>query len=53
MGKIRGGWRNLHNEPHNSHSSTDIIKMIEPGRMRYAGYVARIGQKAVVTKFEQ
>jgi hypothetical protein len=43
---VRGGWRKLHNEKlNNLHSSPSIIRMIRSGRMRYAGHVARIGEK--------
>jgi hypothetical protein len=34
-------WRKLHNEElHNLYSSPDIIRIIKPRRMRWAGYVA-------------
>jgi hypothetical protein len=43
---ISGGWRNLHNEElHNLYSSPSIIRMINSRRMRWAGHVARIGEK--------
>jgi hypothetical protein len=43
---LKGGWRNLHNEVlHNVYSSSKIISMIESRRMRWAGHVARIGEK--------
>jgi hypothetical protein len=38
-------WRKLHNEElHNLHSSPNIIRIIKPRRMRWAGHVARIGE---------
>jgi hypothetical protein len=41
-----GGWRKLHNEElHNMYSSPSIIRMIKSRRMRWAGYVARMGAK--------
>jgi hypothetical protein len=44
--KVAGGWRKLHNqELHNLHSSPRIIRMIKSRRMRWAGHVARIGEK--------
>jgi hypothetical protein len=43
---VIGGWRKLHNEElHNLHSSPSIIRMIKPRRMRWAGHVARMGDK--------
>jgi hypothetical protein len=40
------GWRKLHNEElHNLYSCPSIIRMIESRRMRWAGYVARMGEK--------
>jgi hypothetical protein len=39
-GEVMGGWRKLHNEElHNLYSSPCII------RMRWAGHVARMGEK--------
>jgi hypothetical protein len=41
-----GGWRKLHNEElHNLYSSQSIIRMIKSRRMRWAGHVARMGEK--------
>jgi hypothetical protein len=38
--------RKLHNEElHNLYSSLNIIRMIKSRRMRWAGHVARIGEK--------
>jgi hypothetical protein len=43
---VTGGWRKLHNEEiHNLYSSPSIITMIKSRRMRWAGYVARKGEK--------
>jgi hypothetical protein len=40
------GWRKLHNEElHNLYSSPSIIRIIKTRRMRWAGYVARMGEK--------
>jgi hypothetical protein len=37
-------WRKMHNEElHNLYSSSNIIRMIESRRMRWAWHVARIG----------
>jgi hypothetical protein len=43
--EVPGGWRKLHNELHNLHSSPSIIRVIKSRRMRWAGHVARIGEK--------
>jgi hypothetical protein len=41
-----GGWRKLHNEEiHNLYSSPSIIRIIKSRRMRWAGHVARMGEK--------
>jgi hypothetical protein len=43
---VTGGWRKLHNkELHNLYSSTNIIRNIKSGRMRWAGHVVRMGEK--------
>jgi hypothetical protein len=44
--EVTGGWRKLHNEElHNLYSSPSIITMIKSRRMRWAGHVARMGEK--------
>jgi hypothetical protein len=43
--EVMGEWRKLHNgELHNLYSSLDIITQIKSRRMRWAGYVARMGE---------
>jgi hypothetical protein len=45
---VTGEWRKLHNEElRDSYSSpsTRIIRIIKSRRMRWAGHVARMGQK--------
>jgi hypothetical protein len=43
---VAGGWRKLHNEGlHNLSSSPSIIRIIKSRRMRWAGHVARMGEK--------
>jgi hypothetical protein len=42
--EVRGGWRKLHNELHNSYGSPSVIRIIMSRRMRRAGHVARIGR---------
>jgi hypothetical protein len=44
--EIIGGWRKLeYEEFHNLYSSPNIIRMIKSRRMRWAGHVARTGEK--------
>jgi hypothetical protein len=43
---VTGGWRKLPNEElHNLYSSPSIIRIIKSRRMRWAGHVARMGEK--------
>jgi hypothetical protein len=44
--EVTGDWRKLHNEElHNLRSSPNIIGMIKSRTIRWAGYVARMGEK--------
>jgi hypothetical protein len=44
--EVTGGWRKLHNEElHNLYSSPSIIRMTKSRKMRWAGHVARMGEK--------
>jgi hypothetical protein len=44
--EVTGGWRKLHNEElHDLYSSPSIIRIIKARRMRWAGQVARLGEK--------
>jgi hypothetical protein len=46
---VMGGWRKMHNEElHNMYSSPSIIRLIKSNRMRWAGHVARMGDKSNV-----
>jgi hypothetical protein len=46
-----GGWRKLHNEElHNLYSSPSIIRIIKSRRTRWAGHVARMGEKRNVCR---
>jgi hypothetical protein len=43
---MTGEWRKLHNEElRNLYSSSSIIRMIKPRRMRWADHVARMEEK--------
>jgi hypothetical protein len=47
-----GSWRKLHNdELHSLYSSPNIVRVIKPRRMRWAGHVARMGRGEVFTGF--
>jgi hypothetical protein len=44
--EVTGGWRKLHNEElHDLYSLRNIIGIIKPRRMRWAGHVARMREK--------
>jgi hypothetical protein len=44
--EVTGNWRKLHNEKlHNLHSSPSIIRMVKSRKMRWAGHVARMGER--------
>jgi hypothetical protein len=44
--QVTGGWRKLHNEElHDLYSSPSIIRIIKSRRIRWAGHVARMGEK--------
>jgi hypothetical protein len=44
--EVKGDWRKLHNEElHNLYSSPNIIRIIKSRRIRWAGHVARMGDK--------
>jgi hypothetical protein len=47
--EVTEGWRKLHNEElHNLYSSPDIIRMIKSRRMRWAGYLVRMGKEECI-----
>jgi hypothetical protein len=42
---VTGGWRKLHNEElHGLYSSPSIVRVIKARRMRWVGYVVRMGE---------
>jgi hypothetical protein len=44
--EVRGEWRKLHNEElRDLYCSPSIIRIIKSRRMRWAGHVARMGEK--------
>jgi hypothetical protein len=44
--EVTGEWRKLHNEEiHDLYSSPSMIRIIKSWRMRWAGHVARMGEK--------
>jgi hypothetical protein len=44
--EVTGYWRKLHNEElHNLQFSPNIMRTIKASRMRWAGLVARMGEK--------
>jgi hypothetical protein len=48
--EVSGEWRKLHNEELNAlYSSSNVTGMIKPTRMRWAGYVAYMGEGEVHT----
>jgi hypothetical protein len=44
--EVTGEWRKLHNEQlHDLYSSSSVIRIMKARRMRWAGHVARMGEK--------
>ena len=47
--EVTGEWRKLHNEELNDlYCSPNIVWVIKSRRMRWAGYVARVGERGVL-----
>ena len=50
--EVTGEWRRLHNEELNGlDSSPNIVRVIKSRIMRWAGHVARMGERRVVYRF--
>jgi len=50
--EVTGEWKKLHNvELNDLHSSPDIVRVIEYRRMRWAGNVARMGERRSAYRF--
>jgi hypothetical protein len=44
--EVTGDWRKLHNKEINDlYSTPNIVRVIKSRRMRWAGYVARMGER--------
>ena len=41
---VTGGWTNMDNEHHDLYRSSNFVRVIKSKMMRWAGYVARMGQ---------
>jgi hypothetical protein len=52
--EVTGEWGKLHSEElHSLYSSPDIVRQIKSWRMRWAGHVARMGEKRKLYKPER
>jgi hypothetical protein len=50
--EVRGKWRRLHiKELHDLYSSLNIIRVIKSRKMRWAGHVARMGERTGAYRF--
>jgi hypothetical protein len=50
--EVTGEWRNLHNEELNDlYSSPNIVWVIKSRRIRWAGHIARVGNRRGVKSF--
>jgi hypothetical protein len=52
LDEVAGEWRKLPNEKlHNLYFTLRIIRMIKPRRMRWTGYVVRMGKRGTHTSY--
>ena len=50
-GEVTGEWKKLHNEElHDLYSSPNIIWVIKPRKIRWAGHIALMGEKERCTQ---
>jgi len=50
--KVKGEWRNVHNEElNNLYSSPNVVRVIKSRRMRWAGHAASVGGGEAYTGF--
>jgi hypothetical protein len=49
--KVTREWRKLHEEFNNLYSSPSIVRVIKSRRMRWSGYIARMGEGEGYTEF--
>ena len=50
--EVTGDWRKLHNEELSDlYSSPNVVRVIKLRRMRWAGHVARMGERKGVYRF--
>jgi hypothetical protein len=49
--EVTGDWRRLHTEIHSLYSSPNIIRIIKSRRIRWTGFVVRMGDMRNATKF--
>jgi hypothetical protein len=51
MEEVTGGWSKMHNSVHGFYSTTNIIKVIIPRRIKLAGHEPCSGRTEMHTRF--